>query len=323
MKYFLIAALILTAIGCSKSSDTNNPAPNPGGGSGGNNNPSTVVHGYYLDTSFKPTGANITLTAVQKDGKIIIANQTSIGRLNKDGSKDASFAVGSCAGGEIHCLALQSNGQILVGGSFLTFNGNPTKYLVRLNTDGSQDMTLTGNAIYDESLIPKEDVKTIAVQSNGRIIIGGSFSWQTAPQQSGVIPHQSNLIRLNADGSFDPSLWSYTDNYPPGSYYTEYNTMVNCVRVLADGKLLVCGQAFVTVDDNGAPYYIIAKLTDEGSVVRDFRFTANSFIMTNGLQAYPVVAEALPDGSILMGGRFNLIDNKAFYGLVHIGSKGA
>lgn len=66
-------------------------------------------------------------------------------RLNSNGSVDTSFADpfpdGSPYGApnDNIMLALQSDGKILVAGSFMSGNGTTKKYVVRLNTDGSLD----------------------------------------------------------------------------------------------------------------------------------------------------------------------------------------
>ena len=91
-----------------------------------------------LDTTFDPgatINGNIGNIAIQPDGKIIIIGQfssvaqaarTNIARLNADGSLDASFNPGAGPGGSngsIFALALQSDGKMIVGGAFTTFNG--------------------------------------------------------------------------------------------------------------------------------------------------------------------------------------------------------
>src|SRR5258708_3471994 len=311
--------IAIIVIGCSKKNTVSTPPPNSGTDTGANGNPS-LSHGYFADSNFKPTGTFITLAAVQQDGKIIIANPSGIGRINKDGSKDNSFTVASCDGGEIHSLALQDNGKILIGGSFLLVNGTATNYLARLNADGSQDMSMNGNSIYDDAII-QEDIKTLAVQKDGKIIVGGSFAWKTGPQVQGVTPHQANLIRLNADGTFDPSLKPYTANYG------EYTSNVTNVKILDNGKMIVCGSGFSIVDGAGKSYYNIARLNADASVDTSFRWNGTSLVMSysgtpSGPIGYGQAIGVQSNGNILMGGKFNMIGNIAYNGLVRMGSTG-
>ena len=67
-------------------------------------------------------------------------NTNRIIRLLPDGSKDFSFNIGSGADGIVESVVLQSDGKILLGGHFKTFNGLPFAGLVRLNSDGTIDV---------------------------------------------------------------------------------------------------------------------------------------------------------------------------------------
>ncbi|HMS43598.1 MAG TPA: hypothetical protein PKE69_25445, partial [Pyrinomonadaceae bacterium] len=85
------------------------------------------------------------------DGKIIVvgtftevnfsAPRGRIARLNADTTFDTTFdPPGDEANNAINDVALQSDGKIIVGGDFTSFNGNSNyKYLARLNADGTLD----------------------------------------------------------------------------------------------------------------------------------------------------------------------------------------
>ena len=138
-----------------------------------------------LDTGFLATGAgsdsSVYSVAVQSDGKVLIGgaftayNGTSRGRvarLNSDGSLDTSFlATGAGANGNVYSIALQSDGKVLIGGDFSTYNGTSRGYVARLNSDGSLDTSfLATGAGADIS------VNAVAMQSDGKILIGGWFT---------------------------------------------------------------------------------------------------------------------------------------------------
>lgn len=95
---------------------------------------------------------SVIATAVQPDGKIIIAGKFSsvldtprnnIARLNADGSLDTGFDPN--ANNWVFCVALQRDGKILLGGEFTTLQPNGTvnasnrNRVARLNPDGSLD----------------------------------------------------------------------------------------------------------------------------------------------------------------------------------------
>lgn len=93
-----------------------------------------------------------------------------------DGSLDTSFDPGpGPVFGGIFSMALQSDGKIIIGWDFTNYNvydydGIDRNRIARLNTDGVPDSTFDPGAGADQ------DVLAIAIQSNGRIIIGWSFT---------------------------------------------------------------------------------------------------------------------------------------------------
>ena len=132
------------------------------------------------------SGANETIEtiAIQADNRILIGgwftyfdgtSRNRIARLNFNGSLDTGFDPGSGANGVVTSLILQPDGRILVGGSFLggaftTFNSVVRNHIARLNYDGSLDMTFFPGAGTND------DVTALAVQPDGRILLGGRFT---------------------------------------------------------------------------------------------------------------------------------------------------
>ncbi len=127
------------------------------------------------------TGCNnsVRAIAVQPDGKIIIAGSFTsynnitlnrIARLNTDGSLDNSFTIGAGANETIMALAIQSNGKIIIGGDFTTFNGIQRNRIARLNSDGSLD------SAFNPGTGANQFIRTLTIQDDGKIIIGGDFT---------------------------------------------------------------------------------------------------------------------------------------------------
>ncbi|WP_144035926.1 delta-60 repeat domain-containing protein [Spirosoma fluviale] len=155
-----------------------------------------------LDTGFDPgTGPSSTVTsvAVQGDGKILIGGtfttyngtgRNYIARLNADGSLDTGFNPGTGANSNVYSMAVQGDGKILIGGTFTTYNGTGRNYIARLNADGSLD---TG---FNPGTGPSSNVASVAVQGDGKILIGGEFSTYNGTSRN-------RIARLNADGSLD------------------------------------------------------------------------------------------------------------------------
>ena len=82
------------------------------------------------------------------------------------------FDPGVGANDTVRTLAIQPTGRILVGGSFTTFAGGARGYLARLNPDGSLDTTFLGAG----STGGNGPVFAIALQQDGKIIVGGDFT---------------------------------------------------------------------------------------------------------------------------------------------------
>src|SRR5206468_7634556 len=84
-----------------------------------------------------------------------------------DGSVDKTFGSGfSGANNTVTCVAVQSDGSVLMGGEFTVVNGQTRNYIARLNADGSLD-TNFGNGLAG----PNGPVDSMAIQSDGKLLI--------------------------------------------------------------------------------------------------------------------------------------------------------
>ena len=110
--------------------------------------------------------------------------QNDLARLNTDGSWDATFNVNTDSYVTPTCIAVQSDGKILVGGTSLR----------HLNRDGSPDPDFQDTVLVYERGTPR--VSSMAIQSDGRIVIGGAFTNVNGNARN-------NLARLKADGTVD------------------------------------------------------------------------------------------------------------------------
>ncbi|MCC9062229.1 T9SS sorting signal type C domain-containing protein [Flavobacterium piscisymbiosum] len=180
------------------------------------------------DTSFNiGLGADAIIETVllQSDGKILVAGRFNtfngllyprLVRLNTNGSIDTSFNIGTGFDRYVYALALQSDKKIILGGSFLTYNGTSQKRIARLNYDGSLDPTFNSDTGFN-----KGDVRTILVQPDDRILVGGTFSgtYKTSPSL--------RLIRLEKSGDYDPSfLASLNKELYSMSFTSDYKLII-------------------------------------------------------------------------------------------------
>lgn len=228
-------------------------------------------------------GANgpIHALALQPDGRLMVGgafttfnftNHAGLTRLNSDGAIDTSFNPGAGADADVFALAVQADGKILVGGAFITFNGVPRPYLVRLLGDGSLD------AAFNPGLGPDNRVHALAILSDGKIMVGGEFA-----QMNGV--PLVRLARLNADGSLDSS-------FAPGA---GANATIRTLLPLPDGTVLAGGSftTFNAVNRGG-----LARLAANGSL--DAAFPAGG----TGTDGAVLALARQPDGRLLLAGEF-------------------
>jgi uncharacterized delta-60 repeat protein len=194
------------------------------------------------DTTFTTnigTGFNgrVSAIAVQADAKIVVAGNFTthnavvsnrIGRLETTGLRDTAFttAIGTGFNGAILALAVQSDGKILVGGDFTTHNAVTSNRIARLNTDGTRDTTFTTNIGTGFNGI----VDAIAVQADGKIVVGGDFTTHNSVTSN-------RIARLNSDGTRDTA---FTTAIGAGASST-----VNAIAIQSNGQI-VAGGAFIT-----------------------------------------------------------------------------
>ena len=143
----------------------------------------------WVDAPFATgTGFNgqVNALTVQSDGKVLVGGaftlfnempRARIARLNLDGTLDTTFSTSNAANGEVLGLALQPDGKILVGGRFSSIGSFAQNRLARLNADGSVDLSFVMNPPLAAFGTTDENVSSIFVQGDGRILHGGTIYW--------------------------------------------------------------------------------------------------------------------------------------------------
>lgn len=247
-------------------------------------------------TAGEPT---IHSLAVQPDGKVLIggmfsgvnnATRIRLARVNADGTLDSNFvtsASGSLSFMTVSHIALQTNSQIVIAGSFETVNGAPHTNIARLNSNGTTDASFT--TAIDTS------PNSLVLQADGRILVGGAFS--TINGQ----PH-SHVACLNTNGTLDTSFTTTTDGN------------VDSFAVQPDAKVLIAGN-FNTV--NGQSRHHIARLNPNGSLDSTFQngmAGADSYV---GCVAYD------PSGKVLIGGQFSFVNGVGRTNVARLNANGS
>jgi uncharacterized delta-60 repeat protein len=187
-----------------------------------------------IDSTFGPTqttdGAEVRGLSLDPDGNILVAglftavNQIpahGIIRLLSNGTIDPAFnpvtmTCSSAPFGADHGCGLWADpvvdpdGKIIIAGDFIQINGVDRTCVARLNADGTLDQTFvpSGFTPYGFNGGTPWPIRGIAIQSDGKIVIGGRFS-------GGNCNSHIPLVRLNTDGTKDDSYIMYTDCLPP------------------------------------------------------------------------------------------------------------
>ena len=237
-----------------------------------------------LETTFNPGASDgVTALVLQPDEKILVGggftnlageSRKYIGRLNVDGTLDATFDPG--ADSNVTSLAVQTDGKVLVGGYFTNLFGQTRDRIARLNADGTLDTAFASGV---NGAGPYVAVYSLALQTDGKILVGGKFTTLGGTTRT-------NIGRLNSDGSVDTTFNPGASFYPP-----EYGA-VSSLALQSDGKILVAG-FFTRL--GGQSHTNIGRLNRDGTPDTNFNAWANSGVSCLDIQA---------NGKILVGGNF-------------------
>ncbi len=212
------------------------------------------------------------------------------------GDLDYSFYSGSSINGNISSLAVQSDGKIVIGGSFSTVSGAVRRNLARLNPDGSTDHTFQNGMIGINN-----NVNCITIQPDGKVLVGGEFTFV-----NGV--NRNRIARLNSDGSLDVTF----QNGMNGA-----NSIVERVALQGDGKVLIAG-LFTTI--NGTNRNEIARLNSDGSLDTTFQNGMNG---VGGNPRYVVSMAVQTNGQVLIGGVFTSVNGVGRTNIARLNADGS
>lgn len=270
-----------------------------------------------LDLSFVPgvsRPGEVYAIALQPDGKILLGGlflgindvaRGGIARLNADGTLDTAFgnglagvSIGSTLAGSnpptVRAVAVQPDGKVIIGGNFGEVNGIARGSVARLNADGTLD-TAFGNGL----MVSSGGVGAVALQPDGKIIIGGGFFFINDVARGGI-------ARLNADGTLDTAFGN-------GLVGVGTSLGTRAIALQPDGKVVI-GGTFTNI--NGTPRGYIARLNADGTLDTAF---GNGLAGANNTVTAAVLQ---PDGKVLIGGLFTSVNGTARNGIARLNANG-
>jgi uncharacterized delta-60 repeat protein len=239
--------------------------------------------------SFNPD-ANDTVRAIgiQSNGKILVgglfttlggANRAGLARLNPaDGTADSLNPFGN-GSSKIYSIVVQPDGNFLIGGEFI--GGFLRKKIARINhASGMEDLLFNTEIV--GNIESGNTVYSIALQTNGKILVGGFFN---------IVNNETRgpVTRLNSDGSLD-----LTFNSP------NPNSIVFSIALQSSGKILI-GGSFTSLSPGGSPITRsrLAGLERNGSPDK----TLDIGILDGEVN----VIVPQPDGKIIIAGLFTSV----------------
>ena len=201
---------------------------------------------------------------------------------------DPAFPSGSGPNAFVRTVAVQTDGQILVAGTFTNVSGAIHQYIARVGTNG----------VVDAGFVTQLSAEATRVQplADGRILISGSFS-----NANGVAC--PGLARLQADGTLDSSF------VPPSGLSASGS--VACLAA-SNGMVWVTG-TFTNL--GGLPRNRLARLLADGTVDPAFQspFAATNTVALVALQA---------DGKPFISGTFSNLAGASVTNLVRLNVDG-
>lgn len=225
---------------------------------------------------------HFTSTAIQYDGKVLAAGYSwngshfdfAVARYNTNGTLDNTFGT---SGKQLtnfgntddtaRSLVIQNDGKFLLAGS-----ADNNFAIARYNSDGSLDNTFGINGMQVSDFGSLDYATSIKLQSDGKIIVGGTL-----------------LARYNANGSLDISFGSNGKVMLP--------FICNDIAIQNDNKIVVVS------DNDHANFGMVARYSQDGSLDNTFG--------RNGIQSLWVdditnlVGKSVKigkDGKVIIGG---------------------
>lgn len=199
----------------------------------------------------------VTSVITDSENNIYLAGSNSgrITKLNASGIENADFIgnKGSGFDGDVTVLKLISDGNLLVGGHFSSYNGITCPKLAKISKDGVLNTAFCAaiNSAINNAVLSLEEL------SNNILLVGGNFS--------------QGIKSINLDGT------------PNGNFDfgIGFDKSVQAIKEFEDGKVIIGGD-FTTYKGNSTPGLL--KIKQNGEMDLKFlgndKFTGGSVIKT-------------------------------------------
>ncbi|MCF3651112.1 delta-60 repeat domain-containing protein [Synoicihabitans lomoniglobus] len=262
-----------------------------------------------FDATFAVSFDNlVTALAVEVDGALLVGGdfitmrgaddlldvtQLFLARVRPDGRRDRDFHPRPSA--RVTALAVEHTGSILVGGDFNSFlpfvsqSLTSAPRLARLNRAGEVDTSFGAT--------PSATVKSIALQEDGAVVVGGLFT-TVSDTITGTVVTRLFGVRMHENGRVEAA-------FSPGSSAALVEALER-----ADGSILLAGSF---INFGGATRTNLALISADGVLDESFAPEINGAVQTMVEQA---------DGKIVIGGNFISLNDEDYYYLARLNADG-
>jgi Domain of unknown function (DUF5122) beta-propeller len=295
------------------------------------------------------SGGGISAIALDNTGNLYVAGdsfsgaQRGLAKLSAaTGAADHTWDPAGTSGTfAVYTLLPDNNGSIYVGGYFTNIGGKTRNNLARLPTTGTGAADVNWNPVADGA------VKAMALDTTGHLFIGGDFDAAGGAYRFGLAK-----LSTNGSGVADPD-WD-----PAQSYYVDTVAM----RLDGQGSLYIGGRfdlvaglarqniARLAVSGTGVPDpnwnpsaqgdVLALALTPSGTLISGGRFlafdgsgrvgyaaiSAAGILLppanVSGVRGVSTVIATQPDGGVIIGGTFQLVNGVARNNLVRLAPGG-
>ena len=240
-------------------------------------------YSYYLNSGLNKQAKSMELL---DDGRILLAGSFThfdshkvghVAILNPQGNLDITFSslTGFSNYNEYTNAekAIQlSDGSILVGGKFNTYQGTFSKNIAKIDPNGKLDTLFNSGNGFSHRVVDLQELK------DKRIIVAGDFNFYNGSRLN-------NIAILHSNGKVD-------SNFISPSSTVGY---INGITISKNDKIYVFG-SFSSY--NGLQQKYLVRINTNGSVDDSFKLTGT------GLNNTVHTVTELSDGSLLVGGKF-------------------
>lgn len=263
-----------------------------------------------LDDTFRPNWRwPVDAISFQQDGQMIIASGFRIRRISPSGKVDESFVAETPGRVDVVSMASISDGSVAVvprgkvpvwldasgrlsATRWLRIDFSPTalakapnENIVMIGADGNSLVRVLNDGWVDNQFVsPTFDgaITALAVQSDGKILVGGRFG------KVGNV-WRNKIARLNENGSLDETF------NPGGLLESEY--FVSSIEALKKGGVFVSALYEYPYTTTAAEQFVAHRLFDDGSKDESFKAADMRAHSESGTGCV-----VLPDGKVVVAG---------------------